>query len=290
MSNRPLYRQTNEPNVAAKSPHAGLWYDKFVDVWQGTDRHSAEQGMQTHGDESVKQRWMAKLDDCRSVGGPSPDGKLEGKFGDGEQLQRRAERLESLAESQTGWVSEFETTARFITGLGLSHPVENGFNWHHTLGTPYLPASGVKGVVRQWAAQWTEYYSDEDEDLRATSDDISRIFGESADDDHGVGSVIFFDAMPAGPVELDIDIMTPHYQEWYQKGTESPPGDWHDPTPIPFLTVAADQTFQFALAPRTDCEQDRKDAKDAAQWLVDALYWIGAGAKTAVGYGRFELK
>jgi CRISPR-associated protein Cmr6 len=51
--------------------------------------------------------------------------------------------------------------------------------------------------------------------------------------------------------------------------------------------VAISQHFQFALAPRTTAEQDQHDCSVAAQWLEAALAWLGAGAKTAVGYGRF---
>ncbi|MCZ7635035.1 MAG: type III-B CRISPR module RAMP protein Cmr6 [Verrucomicrobia bacterium] len=77
--------------------------------------------------------------------------------------------------------------------------------------------------------------------------------------------------------------MTPHYGAYY--AGKGPPADWLSPNPIPFLTVAPDQLFQFVLAPASRAAQ--LDCTTAAQWLTDALAWLGAGAKTAVGYGRF---
>jgi CRISPR type III-B/RAMP module RAMP protein Cmr6 len=97
------------------------------------------------------------------------------------------------------------------------------------------------------------------------------------------GSVIFLDALPIGPVALDADVMTPHYAPWYQDGKA--PGDWHSPTLIPFLTVALGQTFQFALLPRTPA--DAADCERAETLLRQALETLGAGAKTAAGYGVF---
>ncbi|RME63090.1 MAG: type III-B CRISPR module RAMP protein Cmr6, partial [Caldilineae bacterium] len=67
--------------------------------------------------------------------------------------------------------------------------------------------------------------------------------------------------------------------------------DWHSPNPIPFLTVAPGNEFLFAVLPRRpEVEQDCKDAETAARWLKQALATLGAGAKTAAGYGVFREK
>jgi CRISPR-associated protein Cmr6 len=85
--------------------------------------------------------------------------------------------------------------------------------------------------------------------------------------------------------------MTPHYGPYYQDDQAAiPPADWHDPVPIPFLVVADAQTFVLALAPRRlNHSQDKQDCETLTHWLEDALAWLGAGAKTAIGYGRFQL-
>ncbi len=45
------------------------------------------------------------------------------------------------------------STAPFTTGLGIEHPRENGFAFLDPYGLPYLPGSGVKGVLRRAAEE-----------------------------------------------------------------------------------------------------------------------------------------
>lgn len=87
------------------------------------------------------------------------------------------------------------------------------------------------------------------------------------------------------PVELDADVMTPHYAAWDE---QSPPGDWRSPTPIPFLVTGTGTKFLFGFAPRTGMMLERDESATVCSWLEGALEWGGAGAKTAVGYGRFQ--
>lgn len=258
----PLPKSLTVPKTFAASAHAGLWFDKFCNQW------SADWTI----DSPAKLKWL------QTVTGS--------KIGDEKLLSEHALRLSSLARSNSGEAFYFETASRFATGLGREHPVENGFVWHPLLGTPCLPGSSVKGLVRAWATSWAT----KTDDHEAT---LARIFGPR--DLHGtpasIGSVIFFDAIPTKPVQLAADVMTPHYGPYYEgkaddKGQIVPPADWHSPVPIPFLTVAAGQSFLFSLAPRLPA--DKADCQQAAIWLETALCELGAGAKTAVGYGRFE--
>lgn len=46
-----------------------------------------------------------------------------------------------------------ETSAPLLTGLGLEHPLENGFTFLPPYGLPCLPGSGIKGVVRRAAEE-----------------------------------------------------------------------------------------------------------------------------------------
>ena len=137
----------------------------------------------------------------------------------------------------------YRTASRFVTGLGREHPVENGFTWHHTLGTPYLPGSSVKGVLRNWVAHWVDA---SDKSL------VANLFGpEGKATEKSAGDLIFFDALPTSPVSLENEVMTPHYSEYYRdNGDSKPPADWYSPIPIPFLTVAEGQGFIFGIAPR----------------------------------------
>lgn len=255
----PLYMAHNAPQGYDKSFNTGLWYDKFFQEWSSTWSITDE----------GKKKWIEKM-----VANPVGDEAL---------LKEAVLRQIKLITELTGEYRCFATSWRFVTGLGRYHPVENGFAWHHTLGVPYLPGSSVKGIVRSWTESWA----------CVPPREIERIFGpEDGKAQRHVGTVIFFDALPIRSVQLEPDVMTPHYHKYYQQ--EEPrlaPGDWYDPKPIPFLTVAPKQTFFFGLAPGCSTKaQDRGDVLKALEWLTEALTTIGAGAKTAAGYGRFERR
>ena len=214
------------------------------------------------------------------------------------------------------------SVAPFTTGLGNEHPLENGFAFLNPYGLPYLPGSGVKGVVRRAAQElasgdWgdTAGLSDtEDYALRIAGDDaggeplklsmIDVLFGrEPRDGDkrHVRGALDFWDVMPkiAGD-RLAVEIMTPHLSHYYQEkpchGSQTP----HDsgaPTPISFLTVPPRSEFSFHV--RCDLPRLRRVAAQLTEddrWkaLVTAAFehafkWLGFGAKTAVGYGAMEI-
>ena len=72
-----------------------------------------------------------------------------------ELLQALRLRQTSQAQSlqnpplQIGAISE----APFMTGIGMEHPLENGFAFLNPYGLPYLPGSGIKGVLRRAAEE-----------------------------------------------------------------------------------------------------------------------------------------
>lgn len=244
---RPLYRAgVQQPVSREPDGHAGLWFDKFCDQWGDAWMMLGEQ----------KLKWI------KMVAG--------GQVGTQDQIDESALRLMRLAKRRGGRCEVFTTESRFVTGLGRSHPIENGFVWHPTLGTPFLPGSSVKGMVRTWAKL--------DVDPRPDPQMQTRLLGEAGK----AGAVCFLDAVPVAPVQLEADVMTPHYTGWDE---ENPPGDWRSPTPIPFLVTAARTPFLFGLI---SCRGvTGGDLDTVLGWLRSALAWAGAGAKTAVGYGRF---
>ena len=263
-------------------PNLGLWFNRFYNSFDAEDWSV---------DDSGKKAWIETVSAAR---------------GDTKVLEAAAARLEKLATGLGAQCKDFKTEWHLATGLGLNHPVENGFTWHHTLGVPYLPASGVKGMLRGWVEAWMEHADDASRNAQ-----IARWFGavkETKKDDaakekseqteNHIGNLIFFDAIPSSVVTLKCDIMTPHMGKWYEKGAditepdyaESLPADWHSPVPVPFLVVS-NATFRFVIAPRLsgNAEKDaqaKADAQEAMVQLGDALQWMGAGAKTAAGYGR----
>ena len=94
-----------------------------------------------------------------------------------------------------------------------------------------------------------------------------------------------FDALPTGPVDLILEVLTPHDGGWRLESNRLP-SDWVDPVPINFLAVAPGTAFQFALAPVDG--RNGEMVEEAFGHLREALDWLGAGAKTASGFGRFR--
>lgn len=257
--NLPLYKPISQPSFSM-NPNAGLWYDKFCDRW--------EPGWKNGLGKEGKPEWVKKF---------------SGNYlGDDTLLEDLADRYISLIKACNGQAMTFKTGGPMVSGLGRSHPVENGFAWHHILGVPYLPGSSIKGLVRSYAITW----------LGIKDQDINRIFGPSPiSSRHQVGSVIFLDAIPTMSVRLKAEVMTPHYAPYYTGANPEPPGDWHSPIPIPFLAVDEGQEFLFGVLPRS--QNHEMDCRQASEWLSEALDVMGAGAKTSSGYGRFskvELK
>lgn len=143
------------------------------------------------------------------------------------------------------------------------------------------------------------------------------VFGST---EHG-GHVVFFDAIPSAHElpRLDLDIMNPHYPDYYKETGEAkpktPPGNWQSPLPVKFLTVAPGTAFRFAVGWRratvdiTLLEVLPKKAQkewswfkgaiaptpqspnpvlsQARRWLESGLRDLGAGGKTNAGYGYF---
>lgn len=250
--NLPLYKDAKENyhklNLDSGDINLGLYYQKFCDTW---NKSFHDLDKKKFIDETTKK-----------------SNKINKAL-----LEEHTERMYRLTYELEGRFKIYELTERFITGIGLDHPVEVGFLWDYRLGIPYIAGGSIKGIVRDWAENWSQ-----------DDKDIKRIFGsDSGSRENQVGSVIFFDALPYGGINLQTDIITPHYSSYYSKG--ECPGDWNNPTPIHFLTVDEKQKFMFFIAPRK--KEDVKDCIKVIEWLEDALTTLGAGAKTATGYGRF---
>src|SRR6266700_2237295 len=165
---------------------------------------------------------------------------------------------------------------RMAIGLGGETVLETDLTLHHLYGIPFIPGSALKGLTRAYVTG--EIYPSTDIDKDDTV--VKQIFGSQ----ERAGSVIFFDAIPVkGQATFELDIMNPHYPDYYGKG-EQPTND-QNPNPIIFLTVAK-TAFMFALAPRSPKDQD--DVKQAKDWLQKALQKYGVGGKTSAGYGYFK--
>lgn len=237
-------------------------------------------------------------------------------------------RMQALFERQAAMAAvtsnvfqlEAHATAPFTTGLGNEHPLENGFAFLNPYGLPYLPGSGVKGVLRQavrelasgqwddrrgWSEERRYTVQIEKETIQLSMLDV--LFGRETGDGetgHVRGVLSFWDVIPQIKGDsLMVEIMTPHQGHYYQwekdqNGNEIqvPPHDSGSPIPISFLTVPPGSGFTFhvvcdlirlnQLAPELAQDSHWKTLLTAA--FEHAFQWLGFGAKTVVGYGAME--
>ncbi len=232
---------------------------------------------------------------------------------DARLLEAWNRRWEGIVKDARGLIFFLKTAWRLVAGLGRKGPLEAGFTFHR-YGFPVLPGSAIKGVARAWALTeiarklpsydlrdlarllsadgkpdsaarkaFEEWYSQQSDDVRQLAMAFRAIFGTTA----AAGRTVFFDAIPARLPVLEIDVMNPHYPQYYG-GSEAPAG-WQSPTPVYFLTVRAQTEFRFAVGWRRGmAEPSAQLLGQAAEWVRAGLTEIGAGAKTAAGYGYFE--
>lgn len=257
--------------------NCGLWFERFYDRYQADFKQAKES-------DNAFSEWLKTFNHLA---------------GDSSDLEAAINRQSLLVKSLNGTEALFTSDWHFVTGMGNPHPLENGFNWHPVWGVPYLPGSGLKGLVRSWVEAW-QFDEDNAEAQTQRKQRLLDWFGsEEKHPDPAIvpqtGKVIFFDAIPYKPVRLVSDIMTPHMDKWYAEGgsienvqcqAEAVPADWHSPTPIYFLAAKA-PVFLISVAPRNEWGADEVDLGEVMQCISDALEWLGAGAKTAVGYGDF---
>ena len=195
-------------------------------------------------------------------------------------------------------------TAPFTTGLGNEHPLENGFSFLNPYGLPYLPGSGVKGVLRRaaeelasgaWGNDAKGWSNEAIYSVRPSRKShpiglsmIDALFGREpprGDSNAVRGALSFWDVIP--DIEGDkllIEVMTPHQGHYYQQkggrraGDSVSPNDSGQPVPIPFLTVPPGSRFAFHVAcdrlrlERYD-ESRRADAPSLLETVEGKLRW-----------------
>lgn len=168
------------------------------------------------------------------------------------------------------------TATRLITGAGGGLPDVNATVLDPVYGTPFLPASGLKGAARAAGQR-----------LGVIGTQMERIFGHAAGEEGDAGEVRFFDGVPQrGANRVELDVATPHHSK-YDQGISEWPVASEDPNPIPLLVVPARVRFRFLLAGRTSATP-LELVDDAAELLTLALTDEGVGASTTMGYGYFE--
>ncbi len=164
---------------------------------------------------------------------------------------------------------------RMVVGLGRDSAFETGLTLHRVYGFPYIPGSALKGMTQAWA-----------EAKEKPEGERREIFGEQDKAKSALaGQAVFFDALPVEPPRLKLDVMNPHYPEYYRPGERAYPASWQSPVPVFFITVDKGTPFLFGVGRR---DGDKQRAATAREWLQQALHDMGVGGKTTSGYGYWK--
>jgi CRISPR-associated protein Cmr6 len=248
-----------QKHKAQPRQNAGLIFDRFVPDW-------AEKP-------TLKKEGLKAVSDAAQKG----DSLLLSAWNRRWEATVRAAHAEPLSLT-TDW--------RLIAGLGRKGSLEVGFTFHR-YGFPILPASSVKGIARAYAGLVEGRPESDPEFVSA----FGRADGEKekAEETARAGGAVFFDAIPAKLPKLELDVMNPHYPDYYSdRAKKTAPTDWQSPKPVFFLTVAPATEFRFAVGWRGPVDGEAHRVRGLAQaWLIAGLKNLGAGAKTSAGYGYF---
>ena len=165
--------------------------------------------------------------------------------------------------------------SKVIFGSGNTSALEVGVHLNKPWGVPYISGSSIKGIMASFLRKTGT--------LSLESLDYVNIFGGNYDGKKYSGSVVFNDAWlyPDCDSWFERDIINPHYQKYYS-GERFPDG-MESPIPVQTLTLSSGMSFFVSMQGPDNLLKYLKDV------LGQAFFEIGAGAKTAVGYGRFKV-
>lgn len=154
---------------------------------------------------------------------------------------------------------------------------EVGLEFDPYTNAPIIPGSSIKGSARN------AYELLVRDPKRVDWPPVLEMFGESSAEESRKGALIFTDAYPMSPgyagMLLFPDVLTPHYSKAGQDRMRE--FGW-DPIPVSYLSVAPETIFGFLIA------FNKQIPSEIIDETVETAFDLGVGAKTSVGYGRFE--
>jgi CRISPR type III-B/RAMP module RAMP protein Cmr6 len=223
--------------------------------------------------------------------------------------------LADVGKSFQGQVVTFEATlgSRMMVNLAGGVVENAGIALDRCFGLPLIPGSALKGISRVQAL-WEIHEAKGEEKLRLLrvamlllgygAHDLRGDFGWAGGAQHAgevakevgaedfKGCACFLPAYPTTTPKLVVDMVNPHYPDYYS-GRRQRAEDNESPIPNYFPAVEAGSSFGFAVllnrVPPVAKLAATDLLKQAREWLESAATRKGVGAKTAAGYGWFEL-
>jgi CRISPR-associated protein Cmr6 len=209
---------------------------------------------------------LSKFDDDRKLPGSIFDKAIASEESVKALYDYLGQRLKSLADKTL----EIKFSWRLRVG-GLP-----GFNdlllpaMHTVYGVPYVPASSLKGVVREWAEQ-------QDEVIRGQVRSMLGYLDMNAKEDtSSLGKVQFLDAFPTGRC-LSLDMANP---QWHWPKEETHSLDFK-PEPHALLSL---RNSTLIIGLKATYLGSKEDVEIVLKWLEEALKY-GLGSRISAGYG-----
>ena len=203
---------------------------------------------------------------------------------------------ESMSSKQS---FRMETTyPGLVIGSGYAHGLSSdfdakiGFYFDHTTGLPLIQGSSVKGLLRSCFGLPIKGQADKYEekkhkfinsllnkevDVKALGNEIFEGLDAKGEPMSIYKRDIFYEARVVNVKDklLHDDYITPHKEPL------------KNPTPIRFIKVAPEVTFEFSFDLK-DSEALDVTADDKEMLFLKLLQEFGIGAKSNVGYGQFK--
>lgn len=171
----------------------------------------------------------------------------------------------------------YKPQTRLMIGTGGESPYNTFLHMtlHQIYGFPYIPATAIKGCLRNYLEQ------EKPEGLC-----IETLLGaDSETTTTSKGCLVFFDTFPE-EYFLAYDSLTPHNAEYFG-GKEKAPSDMEKKIPLLIPCITKDSSFKIHIV-CTNNEEWKKNGPAIITSLKNALCEYGLGAKTAFGYGLAE--
>lgn len=149
-----------------------------------------------------------------------------------------------------------------------------GFAFEYVTGQPYIPASSIKGVARNFFKLYPEQAFEVVKDIVGNEIDIDVLEKELFDGNDVFFDAVIYDGDDKGMV-VGSDIIAPH---------NSP---IKTPVPIMFLKVLPDVRFMFAFKFK-EGKGCLMNAAQKAKLICRAIELLGIGGMTNKGYGSLS--
>ncbi|MEA3491494.1 MAG: type III-B CRISPR module RAMP protein Cmr6 [Campylobacterota bacterium] len=186
----------------------------------------------------------------------------------------------TIKETEILGSTHFKATTTYpglLLGSGNAHELPGiegqailGFHFDYTSGLPIIQGSSIKGVLRSAFRHW-EYIAEIGGETLVSLIDVENLEREIFDNGD-----IFFDAqIISGGRILGDDYITPHGDDLLK-----------NPIPLRFIKVLPNVTFRFDFELSDGIlEKDKKIIL-----FTKIIEDLGVGAKTNVGYGKFDIE